>query len=522
MLVQLALTVLGAVLFALAHPGFLLKNGSAFVGFIALIPIFLAVKKSSVKRSIVWGVLYGSLSYSLFTFWLVNYSVSLFVCAVISYAIILGIVFTVMKLVSIKSRFSMYVMALVWCVYEYLRTLGPFGFSYGIIGYTQWQNPLMLSLSSLCGVWGASLCCAFFSAFIASVFIKYKYMCIREYVIPFSVLVVSIVFLTVYHFKIFSVLDDASFFRTVNVMSVQNNTDSEKTGIDVYKKDIKVLINLTESCFNDSMAVDFVLWPETAVVPPVQYYYYNRIDYGRFNAIVEVLHFISRKNACFVIGNQHSEKDSEGIFRDYNAALIFDSSYKSVIPPEPEVYRKTHLVPFAECIPLKLLSFISDPLCVWTPGRFCSVFSKRGICFCTPICFEDTFGSLCRKFVRNGAKCFFELSNDSWAKSDVCQWQHVSMAVFRSAENMVPAVRSTGSGVSCYINQFGRIEPGIIEEFEQGAAIYSVNVPLEGMHTLYTAFGDWLVVCEICLLIWFCMHRLVKRLSYVEKKRKME
>ncbi|MCR5763297.1 MAG: apolipoprotein N-acyltransferase [Treponema sp.] len=467
--------------------------------------------------SFLWGFLYGFLCYSLFSYWLVNYSLLLFIIAVLFCAIILSILFSLMNCACKHSSYGIYVMALIWCVYEYLKTLGPFGFSYGILGYSQWKVPIMLTFSSVCGVWGGSFVCAYVSAFIASICIDYKQIkkILKKNIIHAIILVIIFLGITVYHF-----LKQNLQFKTVKVMTVQNNTDSNKNGLDVYKKDIRNLITLTDSKFSMEEKVDFVLWPETAVVPPIKYYYKNRIDHERFNIIVDMLSFIARKNACFVIGNQHSEKKSDGVFYDYNASLIFDSKSNNVIPPEPDIYKKIKLVPFSEYIPSNVFKNFSFFITEWKPGKNFSVFTNRNLCFCTPICFEDTFGNFCRKFVKNGAECFFELSNDSWARSSVCQRQHLSMSVFRSAENNVPAVRSSGSGVSCYITAQGSVVPEIIDEFSEGACIYSVNVPDNSHMTVYTAFGDWFPICETCFLLWLLIYTVLKYCINVEKNRK--
>lgn len=521
MLVKVALFILGVVLFVGAHPNYFFKNGLFLLGYVALVPVFILIKKSSLKKSCIIGFFYAFLSYSFYAHWLFNYSTVMFFSAILYYSLLLTVTFLVMKLCTLKlcNQKAMYVMALVWCVSEYLRTLGPIGFSYGIIGYTQWQNPLMLSMASICGVWVASSFCAFVSAFVSSVCIEYRCIKVEKHIVPFSLIVLAFIFAITYNYRIKSLYSDDSLeYKSVKVMAVQNNTDSNKNGFDVYKKDIRKLINLTKNCSDDSQRLDFVLWPETAVVPPLMYYYNNRIDPDRFNIIVDVLDVMSKKDACFVIGNQHSEKNSEGVFSDYNAALVFDGRMNDLVPPSPGVYKKIHLVPFSEYIPLSLFSFIADETNVWNAGTSYNVFTRRNLCFCTPICFEDTFGSFCRKFVKNGAECFFELSNDSWAQSSVSQHQHLSMAVFRSAENNVPAVRCSGSGISCYIDEFGHVEPRMIEEFAEGSIVYDVKVPVKENLSFYTVCGDWFAIIEICILLWLCFSCLLMHFIHVEKK----
>ena len=54
---------------------------------------------------------------------------------------------------------------------------------------------------------------------------------------------------------------------------------------------------------------------------------------------------------------------------------------------------------------------------MWTQGKEIKVFEIKNLKFSTPICFEDTFGDICRKMRMNGAECFFNLSTTCFNKS---------------------------------------------------------------------------------------------------------
>ena len=141
---------------------------------------------------------------------------------------------------------------------------------------------------------------------------------------------------------------------------------------------------------------------------------------------------------------------------------------------------------------------------MWEKGDEYTVFDYRGLRFSTPICFEDTFSSICRQMVMNGSRCFFNLSNDSWSKSIACQRQHLSMAVFRCVENRVPAVRSTASGVTCIINQYGLIEKRA-PEFCQAYVIGKVPLVSEDNKTLFTRTGDVAGIAEAALGVFILL-----------------
>jgi apolipoprotein N-acyltransferase len=116
------------------------------------------------------------------------------------------------------------------------------------------------------------------------------------------------------------------------------------------------------------------------------------------------------------------------------------------------------------------------------------------------ICWENIFPDLVRKFVSNGAQFIINITNEAWFGKTAAPFQFVSMNVFRAVENRVFVVRCANTGVSCFIDPFGRIIERVKDKsghdiFVRGVLSRSV-IPLES-NTFYTRYGDWLV--------WVCM-----------------
>ncbi|MBO4320587.1 MAG: apolipoprotein N-acyltransferase, partial [Treponema sp.] len=399
------------------------------------------------------------------------------------------------------------IMGLIWCIFEYLKTKGFLGFSYGILGYASWKSPIMIQCAGLGGVWIVSALCAYTSVVLASLvdgmLFSKGVSLIKKNIFPLVFL--AVFFSTVVSYGIYSLDKKNGPVKKIPVLCVQNNTDSNKYGTDVYKKDISTLIALTEQGLKEHPETAIVIWPETAVVPPVEMHYENGVQDERYEMIEKLLMFINGTGKCFVIGNQRSVENGEEYTDDFNSSLIFDSKLGNVIPPKPLVYAKNHLVPFTEYFPYEKAfpglyeKLLDGDTHLWTPGTEKTVFNLRNIKFSTPICFEDSFGNLCRDFVNNGAECLFNLSNDSWSGKRFCQKQHLSMAVFRSVENGVPSARSTASGVTCFIDSKGRIK-NEAEQFCETFSFLTIEIPMQKNMTLYTRYGDWFPVLEIIVL----------------------
>jgi apolipoprotein N-acyltransferase len=179
-------------------------------------------------------------------------------------------------------------------------------------------------------------------------------------------------------------------------------------------------------------------------------------------------------------------------------------------------------VPFTEYFPYRdLFPGIYDWLRkadthFWQQGDAYTVFTQDNVDFAVPICFEDTFGSISREFVRAGAGVLINISNDAWSHSRVAEMQHMSIALFRAVENRRSLVRSTASGITCTIDPNGRI----IAMLKPHAAGFLVSgIPVTSVRfTLYTRWGDlWAVIIVCVSVIWLlvglviaCLRKFLK------------
>ncbi len=548
---SILLVVAGSFLFFLSHCNFIFLSGVPLAGYFCLIPVFFAIKKSNIKFCMLLGTVFGALSYGLFSFWLVNYGILYLILVILIHAAFHAFLFAVMKFVSARFACSdVWFMALIWCAFEYVKSIGPLGFNYGVLGYSQWRFLPVLLCASVGGVWVASFFCAFFSAAVVRSFEWYKNGSRKHIAACFSILSAIFFCFCLWGFIMdesrAKIEDSNGSKKYLSILAVQNNADSHKYKGDVYKQDIANLVSLTKQGLALHPDVDFIVWPETAVVPSVIDNYTSRKDYGRFNAVSSVLGLINTSDACFVIGNQHIEHvpamhedyseqvvisesgeiidkpegvgEAEDFKEYYNSALIFEKNVTKIVPPEPEMYSKIHLVPFTESLPFysvfhKIYDVIvKDQSFVWSSGSRYRVFDYKNLNFSVPVCFEDTFGSECRKFVKNGAECFFNISNDSWSRSKTCQRQHLAMSVFRCAENDVPMVRSTASGITCFIDCSGRVVSHAAE-FSKEWLYGEISVPRHKVLTFYTAYGDWFACLEVCVSLWLIVTALIKKLD---------
>ena len=249
-------------------------------------------------------------------------------------------------------------------------------------------------------------------------------------------------------------------------------------------------------------ATDLIIWPESAV--PVHLEYKGPIlpqDYHKnyFNGMLQAGDF------SLLFGTELFESNDVG----HVSAVLFHGSTAN-----RQDYHKVHLVPFGEYLPLRDIppfSFFRSMFeGAFTPGVKTEplLLEKPQVQIIPLICFEDTVGSLARKFVRESPQMIVNITNDGWFLQSEEPEVHLNNALFRAIELRRPMVRATNTGVSCFIDTCGRItsklsDPDTGSTFIEGTLPGEVKVPRTGHITLYARFGDWfaLSLLGICIAV---------------------
>jgi apolipoprotein N-acyltransferase len=498
----IGLLSLGAVLFWLAFPNVLVRFGAYPIAFVALIPVVVAIRRMPWWATPLYGAAYGFTAYALFNYWLATFHpLAIFIVPVI-YAGYFFVVFPLLRLADgLFGRWAFLVQALVWMAYEWFRTQGYLGYSYGIMGYALFPAPALIQAADIGGVWIISFMVILPSFLIGQiindhqlqVFVSWRRLkAVLNWRLPeligYAVLVVAAV-----TYGLFATVD-YSRSPTWRLALVQQNVDPWVGGFRAYERSLEVLIRESDRALEEADP-DAVIWSETSFVPSINYHTRYRTDQQRYALVQELMEYLQRQEVPFVIGNSDGQlrRDADGELErmDYNAVLTFESGGNL-----QDTYRKLHLVPFTEHFPYEeQLPWLHQMLVqnntnFWEEGNDWTVFELDGVKFSTPICFEDTFGYLSRGFVRRGAEVIVNLTNDLWSYSEPSAMQHMGMAVFRAVENRRSVVRSTNGGMTTMIDPNGRLLD-LYPPFQEGYLAGDVPVYTEAS-TVYTAWGDWL------------------------------
>ena len=138
------------------------------------------------------------------------------------------------------------------------------------------------------------------------------------------------------------------------------------------------------------------------------------------------------------------------------------------------VYRKMHLVPFGEYVPLKKLLFFAAPLVEavgadFVGGTDATLLPVGGHPVSMAICYEVVYPDLVRQFVQGGSELLTTITNDAWFGRTSAPYQHFEQASMRAIENGRYLVRAANTGISGIVDPYGRVlaqteifEPAVI------------------------------------------------------------
>jgi len=219
---------------------------------------------------------------------------------------------------------------------------------------------------------------------------------------------------------------------------------------------------------------DLIIWPETATASAILH---DKESIALINRILAASRVPLLTGSFDVRGGDA-----------YNAAFLIEPE-KGV----QAIYRKIHLVPFGEYVPLrkifpflKWLTPIGDSL---ERGNEFTTFEVAGRRFAPVICFEDTVPEVYREFVKRDVDFMVNLTNDAWFKESPAATMHLANAVFRAVETRRPLVRCTNHGITCVVDEFGLV-PTRLEPFTEGSLNCELRLPASRVQTFYVRHGD--------------------------------
>ncbi|MFQ5574435.1 MAG: apolipoprotein N-acyltransferase [Terriglobia bacterium] len=439
---NMALSVASGVLLGLCFPDF----SQGWLAWFALVPLLVVALRTPPGRATLYGFAAGVSFFGILLFWLlslemwVGWGLAILAWAALSIvqattlAVFAGAASYVLRTSGSWGR--QFAVPAVWMGLELFRSVGPWAFSWGVLGSSQTSVLPLLQPARLIGVFGVSYLIVLFNAVVLE-FVRAEPEARRF--TPSSIAGFALVAAAV----LAGVLGGPAVEpQPVKVGVVQGNVAQEDKWL------AGNLAEISSKYFgaSEQMADDgpeLIVWPETAL--PVRL--------NRNRELLARVHELSQDTgASLLVGGSFED----GRRRQYNSVYFFT----------PDVglrdrYDKIKLVLFGEYVPpwplfgsMKTVAGLGDSL---TAGRRISRFETAGGTLAAAVCFESSDPFLNRMMVDNGARLLVVVTNDAWFGRTAAPAQHLDLLRVRAVENGVFAVQAANTGFSALVGARGQV-----------------------------------------------------------------
>ncbi len=531
------LVLSSTLLFTLGLPNERWLLGFAPLGWVALIPLYIALSEAETyRKGALLTAVYGACLHAASSYWLYffrDYAVWTIGASTLAYFVVYYLLGLCLVFLPRRAGIARpLAFALVWASFEFWKSSGFLGYPWGLLPYTQSSLLPLLQVADIAGVYGLSFLLALANASIAELFLKtapssslalahwgepqiswtqrrkrrigaYRFRLSSAVALPlrqragYFGLTVALV-ICVFGYGYYRLSQNDTTINTLKTLVIQQASDPWMEGAEAAVEANMVLVKKALAASPEKP--DIVLFSESSLGYP----YKDSMPWYEKNPRNDPFLPWWRSLDLWLFTGTPVVLDWKD-FSATNSVMLIDPKGQ----PDGD-YAKIHPVPFAEAIPFYeypwFRNFLKKAVGLeagWTMGTKEVVFdfaTKQGtIHFGAPICFEDAFAPLCRDFVLKGADLLVNLTDDSWSQTRSAEWQHLAAARFRSIETRRPLVRSTNSGVSCLVDRNGAISK-VLPLFSPQWELIDVPIP-RPVTTLYISFGDWFAV--LCLLLSF-------------------
>jgi len=473
------LVILSAVLLVISYP----QMDCWPLAWVALVPFFFALDGKNARSAFGSGYACGFLFFAGTLGWFIYVTyigAFLFIAYLSLYFAVFAVAFVFFRRLPLMPR--LFTLSAVWVALEFIRGHALSGFGWVSLGHSQYKNYLLIQIADVTGVYGVS-----FLVILVNLLVFESLRSVDDIRrIRRTQIIVTLLVCLVLGYGI----ADAAHLRAygqVEVGVVQPDIpQSLKWDPRLKGRIVERTIRLTRAL--GAQKPDIIVWPETSL-PGILW---------ESPALFEEIKKTARDMQTPILMGTIIQEGEE---KYYNSAVLVSADGEMA-----GHYDKVHLVPFGEYLPLRpWLGFVNRfiGLADFTPGREYTLLpaGRQHKKFGVLICFEDTLPYLCRAFTNAGAQFLVNITNDAWFEDTKEPFLHMQAAVFGAVENKRALVRAANTGVSAFIDPFGRVIGAVQNErgkktFVAGTAVAAL--PLVNQRTVYTKYGD--VFTMFCFL----------------------
>jgi apolipoprotein N-acyltransferase len=470
---------------------------------IALLPR----RDRSLVRAFALGVTSGVLYFAATLYWITRVMavygglspwVAVLVNALlVAYLALFPALFAVVmrRLLTVYGAGVLMVAPLVWIATELARRHLFGGFPWVLLGYSQATVLPVAQLASLFGVYGVSALVASVSAAAALCAATSSARDRRTAIAAVALLLIAV---AAWGSRRAARAEWTREGDSLQVGLIQGNIDvSEREGIGRAASIFQSYLQMTRQAIG--AGAELVVWPESATPfafeeDPASA---DQIRTLARQARVPIL-FGSDEFEWRVVANRRVED------RSFNSAFLVAADGSTA-----GIYRKIHLVPFGEYVPLRRLLFFAAPLVEavgsgFDAGQDATLLPVGGHRISVSICYEIVYPDLVRQFVRGGSELLTTITNDAWFGPTSAPYQHFAQASMRAVEEGRYLVRSANTGISGIVDPYGRI---LAQTDIYRPAVVVGRVRFSKESTLYARVGDALPEASMVMTLIMLLAR---------------
>jgi apolipoprotein N-acyltransferase len=474
-------------------------------------------------RAFVLGLVAGGVYFSGTLYWITRvmmvygglqaWVAVLVNAALIAYLALFPAIFAMVmrRLLAANGRTAMLAAPFVWTATELGRTHLFTGFPWVLLGYSQVTVLPIAQLASLVGVFGVSAlvaatsaALAFAATSVASGIRQTSADRSRPY-LPFATVAAVIVVVATWGSVRVKRSELTRQGDVVRIGLVQGNVEqSEREDPARQPAVFQSYLRMTRQAIGEG--AELVLWPESSTP-----FYFEEDRPGAD----QVRTLARQSHVPILLGSDQigwETKSGQRVpTKYYNSAFLIRADGTTA-----GFYRKMHLVPFGEYVPLKQLFFFAAPLVQavsdFSPGESAALLEVRlkdghsatepgaesTHLMSTAICYEIVYPDLVRQFVVAGSELLSTITNDAWFGKTSAPYQHFAQASMRAIEEGRYLVRSANTGVSGIVDPYGRV---LIETALYEPAVVVGEARFLTDATVYSRLGDVFAYASVVLTL---------------------
>lgn len=368
----------------------------------------------------------------------------------------------------------------IWVGSEYLRSWIGGGFPWVLLGYSQATVIPIAQIASVGGVYLLS----FVVALVSAAAVWMAIVRARSRWILSGAVIAAVIVMGVW--GAFRVRDGrlAREGDSVRIGLVQGNIAQE----DKWNPQLALPIlerYLAMSRQAIAAGAQVVIWPESSTPFFLEE---NPLMAGDIRRLAQ------ETQTPFVIGSDQLERAQQNRF--YNSAFLVGADGRTAA-----VYRKMHLVPFGEYVPLKqLLPFVGplvEAVSDFSPGLEPVLLPVGAHRLSVAICYEVVYPWLIRSFALGGSELLVTITNDAWYGTSSAAYQHWEQASLRAVEQGRYLARAANTGISGIVDPYGRVLAST-RLFE--TTVVTGEVRWSARRTIYAITGDVIAWLSLALM----------------------